>query len=161
MAETYKTYAEFENKEVNAFLKNLDKNLIKVKDGHKKYVGLLSAIVYKDVISHFEKEEGSRGPWAKWSTFYKDIMEEQGKGGNKILQDSGKLRQNFKPQNYKKVTGGFLWFNDAKTKSNFPYAAAHDNGGPKLPKRDFMWLSEKAMDDISVQTLQFMIDEGV
>jgi hypothetical protein len=95
------TYAEFDNKEVNAFLKNLDKKLKGVKDGHKKYVGLLSAIVYKDVMAHFEKEEGSKGPWEKWSSFYKDKMDEQGKGGNKILQDTGKLRNNFKPQNYK------------------------------------------------------------
>jgi phage gpG-like protein len=153
--------AEFDDKEVQEFLRSVDKNLKEIKDGKRKYTGLLSAIVYEDVMGHFENETGSSGPWKKWSKIYRERMQEIGKGGNKILQDSGRLRNNFKPTKVKKTKEGFLWFNDAKTKSGFPYAAAHDNGGSKLPKRDFMWLSSKAMDKIEIQTLQFMLDEGV
>lgn len=47
-------------------------------------------------------------------------MKELGKGGNKILQDSGRLRNSFKPQNYRSVSEGILWFNNAQTKSGFP-----------------------------------------
>jgi hypothetical protein len=55
-----------------------------------------------------------------------------------------------------------LWFNDARTKDGYPYAAGHDKGTAAGKKqRDFMWLSDKAMDKISQQTLQFMIDEGI
>jgi len=54
-----------------------------------------------------------------------------------------------------------LWFNDAKTKSGAPYAAIHDKGLGKQAKRDFMWLSNDAMEKISEQTLQFMLDEGL
>jgi phage gpG-like protein len=159
MAESF--IAEFDDQEVKEFLRAVDKNLKNIKDGHRKYTGLLSAIVYQDIMEHFENEAGSNGPWKQWSKFHRERMQEIGKGGNKILQDSGRLRNNFKPTKVKKTKEGFLWFNDAKTKKGFPYAAAHDNGGSKLPKRDFMWLSEKAMGRIEIETLQFMLDEGV
>ena len=133
-------YAEFDDKEVRSFLKDIDKNVDRVKSVKNEYIGLLSAIVYKDVIKHFESEEGSSGPWAKWSSSYKDKMKEEGKDGNKILQDSGRLRNTFSPKKYRKVSGGILWFNNAEVKG-FPYAFAHDEGGKKLPKRDCMWLS--------------------
>lgn len=155
------TVAEFDNSEVIEFIKNLDRRLKDVEGGRKKYVGLLSAIVYADVINHFQKQEGSGGPWQKWSKEYKEYMEKEGKGGNKILQDTGRLRNTFKPTNNRKVSAGILWFNNAQTKKSFPYAAAHDEGGPVLPKRDFMWLSESATEKIATQTLQFMIDEGI
>jgi len=154
-------YTEFKDKEVQDFLSGLQKNLKGIKDGTKKYAGLLSVIVFRDVTDHFEGQQGSEGAWAKWSESYRKHMASIGRDGNKILQFSGRLRQNFKPTDYKTQTDGILWFNDAQTKSGFPYAAAHDNGGEKLPKRDFMWLSDKAMDNVGEQTLQFMLDEGV
>ena len=153
--------AEFKDKEVKDFLKHLDSRLKDVKDGTKKYGGILSSVVFADVISHFENELGSGGPWKSWTKAYKDKMAKIGKGGNKILQDTGKLRQNFKPQDFKSVKNGILWFNDAHTKSGFPYASAHDKGGGSLPKRDFMWLSGDGIDKISELTLQFMLDEGI
>lgn len=154
-------YIEFDDKEVRDFLKNIDANLKNIKDGQKQYTGLLSAIVYGDVIDHFQKQKGEDGPWKKWSESYKKKMEEEGKGNNKILQDTGRLRNNFKPQNVKRNALGFLWFNDATTKDGFPYAFAHQEGGPKLPKRDFMWLSDKAVDKIAQQTLKFLVEKGL
>lgn len=153
--------AEFDNEEVRDFLESMQTRLKKVQGADKKYVGLLSAIVYSDVINHFQTQKGSEGPWKTWSKSYKDYMQKIGKGGNLILQDSGRLRNTFLPTSNRKTSAGILWFNNAKTAGGFPYAAAHDEGGPKLPKRDFMWLSDEAMEKVSVQTLQFMIDEGV
>lgn len=153
--------AEFEDKEVRAFLKNLYKKLSEIKDGKKKYVGLLSAIVFKDINLHFQQEMGSEGRWKDWSPTYQEHMESIGRSGNQILQFSGKLRQGFKPEKVKTSKNAIMWFNDEKTKDGFPYAYAHDTGGPQLPKRDFMWLSDQAMNEISEQTLQFMIDEGI
>lgn len=155
------TEVTFENKEVLDFLKNIDKKLKNIKDGERNYISLLSAIVYRDINEHFEKEEGSGGKWEHWSFWYALQMEKKGKGGNKILQDTGRLRNSFKPMSMRKTGEGFLWFNNAQTKKGFPYAYAHDEGGDKLPKRDFMWLSEDAQEKISVQTLQFMIEMGV
>lgn len=151
----------YDDKEVRAFLKNMDSRLKDVKDGKSKYVGLLSAIVFKDVIDHFEKEEGPDGTWKPWSKIYKQHMEDIGRGGNKILQFNGQLRQNFKPTDSRNSSDGIVWFNNAKTKSGFAYAEAHDEGGGSLPQREFMWASEKAVDEMADQTLAFILDEGV
>ena len=177
---------EFENEEIKDFLKNLNTRLKKIKDGEKKFVGLLSAIVYRDINKHFEDEEGSERKWPQWSLSYAMTVNGRGafrkfkgrtvfldpyqmeelnikpprKPGN-ILQDTARLKNSFKPQNFRSTSDGILWFNNAKTKSGFPYAFAHNEGGDQLPKRDFMWLSDKAQEEISVETLQFMIDEGV
>jgi len=154
--------ASFDDKEVKKFFKNLDKKLSEVKDGKKKYVGLLSAIVYGDVMDHFEQEKGEKGAWPAWSSIYAEHMKRRGDANGKILQRSpARLKQNFKPESYKIKSKGFNWFNDAKTKSNFPYAWGHNEGDGKLPQRDFMWLSDKAMEKASVQTLQFMLEEGI
>jgi hypothetical protein len=66
------------------------------------------------------------------------------------------LRQSFIPTNVRAVSDGILWFNNAKTKNNFPYAFAHNTGGPKLPKRDFMWISNGALADIEQQVIKFL-----
>ncbi len=153
--------AEFDSQEVTDFLNDLTSRLENVKDGERKYIGLLSAIVYGDVMGHFKGERGSAGPWAKWSKSYRKQMEAKGRGSNKILQFTGKLRNSFKPTNVNMSNAGPVWFNDAQTRTGFPYAAAHDNGGPKLPQRDFMWLSDSAVESISEKTLQFMLDEGI
>ena len=129
------------------------------KDGGRAYAAALSSVVFADVISHFEQETGSEGPWDPWSKVYADHMGKIGKGGNKILQDTGRLRQAFLPTNYRKVSEGILWFNPAKTKSGFPYAYAHNEGGPKLPQRDFMYLSDEATDRIAEVTLNYVLEK--
>ena len=148
-----------DDKQVKLFLRNMEKNLAKVKDGKNQFLGILSAIIFKDVIRHFEKEEGPDGGWKTWSSIYREKMVREGKGGNKILQDSGRMRQNFKPSNYRSSDKGFLWFNDAKVKG-FPYAAAHDDGDG-LPKREFMWLSDGALEDVTKQTLAFILENDL
>jgi phage gpG-like protein len=145
---------------IGLFIGAVLKRLKDVEGGEKKYIGLLSAIVFRDVIEHFQDETGPEGPWAPWSDMYYEHLQSIGRGANQMLQFSGKLRQNFKPSKVRRTGSDLLWFNDAKTASGFPYAAAHDEGGGRLPKRTFMWLSDFAMEDISQQTLAFMIEEG-
>lgn len=155
-------FTEFDDKEVRDFLTQLNAKLKSIDQGQKKYAGLLSAIVFEDVAMHFQQETGSKGKWAAWSNSYRKAMESAGRGNNKILQYSGRLRQNFKPSDYRVQSDGILWFNDAQTKSGYPYAAGHDKGTAAGGKqRDFMYLSKRAMDKISEQTLQFMLDEGI
>lgn len=153
--------ATFDDAEVVAFFKGMRTRLSKIKNGDKKFGGLLSSIIFGEVQEHFERQEGHAGPWEKWSSVYRKQMEKKGRAGNKILQYSGKLRQNFKPGDYRSTGQDLIWYNDARTKSGFPYAALHDEGGPKHPQRDFMWLSDKGAEKISNITLQFLIDEGV
>ncbi len=151
----------FEDESLRNFLKKISSNLQAVKDAKKKFVALMSAIVFKDVINHFEQEEGSKGKWVDWSTAYRKHMEKTGKAGNKKLQFSGRLRQTFTPTSNRTSGEGITWFNNAKTAGGFPYAAAHDEGGKKLPKRDFMWASDKAVEQMADNTLKFILDEGL
>lgn len=137
----------------------LEKKIKTVGDGGKQYAGLLSALVFQDITDHFKDEEGSGGPWESWSDVYEKHMEQIGRGNNNLLQFTGKLRQAFVPTNYRTVPEGILWFNPARTAKGFPYAYAHNEGGPKLPKRDFMWLSGNAMDKIGEITLAYILDD--
>lgn len=142
------------------WLKRLQKKIRDVKDGARKFGDLLSAKVFADVIQHFESQEGSKGPWKAWSDTYAEHMRKIGKGGNRILQDTGRLRQSFTPASHRAVSQGILWYNQAKTAEGFPYAYAHQEGGKRLPKRDFMWLSTDAQGAIEQLTLQFVLEEG-
>ena len=114
----------------------------------KKFGNIIATQVYKDVIQHFAKEEGPTAHWQSWSKAYAEHMRKVGKGNNLILQDTGRLRMSFTPTNWRSNSDGIIFFNNAKTKRGFPYAKAHDDGGPKLPRRQFMWLSDKGMDAI-------------
>lgn len=158
-------YAEFDDKQVREFIKRLRKKLEGVKDGDKKYMGLLSAIVFADVMDHFKKQQGPDGNWKPWSKIYKEHAEKEGKiESANMLKWTGYLRNNFKPTDWRIEKEGPLWFNNAVTKSGFPYAFAHDNDKEprtRLPRRSFMWLSDQALDKIEVQTLAFMLEEGV
>lgn len=107
-----------------------------------------------DLIQHFSKEEGPRGPWPKrkafTQTWYQNVMTGKWrppKGvaraafnpANKLLQLTGALRKalliplirTFGPDAIEVV---------ARTS----YAGKHDKGEGGLPRRQFMWLSDKA-----------------
>lgn len=150
----------FRTAKVERFFKQLKKNKDQITDRHKAYWASISIIGFKDVIEHFEKEQGPKGRWKKWSKLYKEHMDKIGKGTNKKLQDTGRLRQSTViPMRSGEIRKGYLVFNPAQTSKGFPYAYAHDRGGPKLPKREFMWLSLKAMNRISIITANYMLKD--
>lgn len=156
--------AEFdvsELKKIEQWIGGVKKNTDYVfKRKEKKFADAIGVYVFQDVMDHFKTQSGGQGqPWAKWSEAYADHMRRIGRGGNKILQWSGRLRNTFEKSNYRKKPDGLEWYNQAKTKSGFPYAAAHDDGGGNLPQRSFMWLSNKAMDKIIATTMEFMLAE--
>lgn len=148
-----------QDEKAQKFLKKALEKCKEVGDGGRAFGMLLSAVVFRDVMDHFEKEEGPDGKWDPWGKFHRDNMDKLGKGGNKLLQDTGRLRQSFLPTNYRKVGEGILWFNPAQTKDNFPYAYAHNEGGEQLPARTFMWLSDEASEKIAEVTLNFVLDK--
>jgi hypothetical protein len=174
----------FEDKEVKQFVTDIVKGVEGVKKHKSEFVNLLSAIVFSDIKDHFLKEEGPSGKWVPWSSSYIAAIqgrvafrkinnrtitlnpyqiEEWGikpprKMGKK-LQATGILRDSFKPQSWRDSSQGIVWYNNAKTKGGFPYAYAHDTGGPKLPERKFMWASAKAVERMSKQTLSFILDK--
>lgn len=148
-----------ETSQAQKWLEELSNKIKTVENGASKFADVISAVVFQDVIAHFEKEEGIEGAWKPWSKMYAEHMRKIGKGGNKKLQDTGRLRQSFMPDNYRTVSEGILWYNPAKTGGGFPYAAAHDDGGDGLPKREFMWLGTKAMEKIETITLDYILGE--
>lgn len=150
--------AIFEAEEVERFLKQVKDKAKFSATGMKQLGGIISATVFQDIIDHFKAEEGPEGSWDDWSPSYSDFMERIGKGGNKILQNTGRLRNSFQPSNYRAQSGGVLFFNPATTSEGFPYAAAHDTGGKKLPQRKFMWMSKNAMEQLGAQTLEWLLD---
>jgi phage gpG-like protein len=161
-------------------LKDLEKNLKSIKGREQKFQLAMSPIVYRDIIKHFEQEQGPNGKWKEWSASYRAAINGEvyfrriggktvpfkGRDPNgvrkdgMILQDTGRLRNSMMPTNSRATSQGIEWFNPAKTSSGFPYAYAHDTGGPKLPQRQFMWLSKKALSNISLQTLNFLTKRG-
>lgn len=143
----------FNDKNFTKFITKVQK---KLKLEKKQVVGLFSAIVVKDVISHFEKEEGPSGKWDRWSEGYKKQLKRRSNPPQNILADTGKLRNGLKPGNVQKKGSGFIWFNDTKTKSGFPYAKAHDVGGKTLPQREFMWLSKAGLEGMAKSVLAFL-----
>ena len=151
-------FAKFTYKAIDGFFKKLTKNLDDVVKLNAAFAGAIGAVVFRDVIDHFEKEQGPKGAWAPWSRSYYEYMESIGSGNNLILQDSGKLRQSFLPTNYRKSPDGLLFYNKAKTKSGYPYAWAHNEGDGNLPQREFMWLSKTASDNLGKVTLGYLLN---
>lgn len=150
--------AIFEGKEAVDFLEKLQSKIKRTKHADKQLLGILTATVFRDVITHFEDEEGSDGPWDAWSDVYAQHMEKIGRGGNKILQNTGRLRQGFAPAASQSI-GEFKWVNSSQTKDGFPYAYAHNEGGGRLPKRDFMWLSDAGLEDVAEKCLNFILED--
>jgi phage gpG-like protein len=170
---------EFKSEKVNRFMNELSIRMAMIKARDMELAKLYSPIVFRDVIRHFEQEKGPDGPWQKWSRSYlqaiaglvafrtfdgnvipitDDNFLEQNKpprSPGKILQDKGHLRQSFRLSNVRQKAFGYEWFNPAKTKEGFPYAAAHNEGGDRLPKREFMYLSDQAIDQIALISIEF------
>lgn len=157
---TFKAEATFNDKRVQDLLRKIDNN-VKDAKGKKKFYAFLGIEVFADIMDHFEKEEGPGKPWDERSPKYKDLVES--KGFTKILQITGNLRKGFTPikagGNIQENSQGILWENRQQTKNGFPYAAAHDAGGPKLPARPFMWLSEERLKKMSTLVLKKIVGD--
>lgn len=146
---------KFDSGSAQKFFAELWGNAKSVREMHDTYIRTISPIVFKDIIDHFKQEEGPTTRWHAWSAAYSKHMQRIGKGGNKILQDSGFLRQNVRATNFRKTSDGILFYNPAKTKGGFPYAAHHDETAGK--PRSFMWLSQNVLSNIGELTLRFML----
>lgn len=132
--------------ELDAFVS--DKNL-------SKLARKVSApFVIKDINNHFEKMAGPQGKWPEWSIPYKERMIKLGKGNNFILRDTRDLEKGMIPGNYRVGRGNVVWFNTVE------YARRHDEGTGGMPRRSFMWLSEKALDKIGSAALELAFNLG-
>lgn len=158
MAEN-KVEVEFDSEAVLNFVDKISLNLASLKDRDMKFARMVSPIIFRDIIKHFEQEAGPTGKWVQWSASYQKAIDKGwARKPGKILQDTGRMRNAFQIGSFRKGKEGYEWFNNAKTTSGFPYAAAHNEGGPKLPQRKFMWLSQPALDQVMQVTFAFLLE---
>lgn len=152
------TAVTIDDKAAVKLIQGLVSKVGKISDRERSYVGLLSSIVFKDLIEHFENETGPEGRWQPWSPRYREWrfrkVSKKAKAGftPKILQLTGKLRQGWTPTRLRISREGVLWFNPVE------YGAKHQEGTDGMPKREFAWLSDKAMESIETQTAKFIED---
>lgn len=142
------------DKKVQKLLKDLIKNQKDITDRNRAFIGIMSAVILKDILDHFEKQLGPSGSWKPWSNKYRKRMIALGKGGNKILQDTGRMRQGWQPTNIRTTKAGILWYNPVK------YSGFHDSGTRDIPQRQFTWLSSRAIREIESQVAEFMLREN-
>lgn len=157
-------FASYDAKEVFKYFKDVS-DITKKKSIEKISKTLTAVVVFPDIIDHFQKEMGPDGQWKSWGRAYTRRMIEEGKGGNKMLQDTGNLRQSFKPggtSGTRVEKDSIVWFNNATTSDGFPYAWWHDSqeasASRKSGPRKFMWLSNKALKKSSMILLDFAKD---
>ena len=108
---------------------------------------LIATAGHANVMKHFSDERGPDGKWKSWSSEYAERMNAKGKGGNKILQDTGNLRQTVKPGHSD---------SEAYILADSEYAAAHNFGTSKLPKREFMFIDDDGFEKIENGILKIL-----
>lgn len=134
--------------------KSLQKRLAEIGKRAKdcsQFTKTASIRMHGDVMKHFQTESAPDGKWHRWSAKYA-AARARGRGGNKILQDTGQLR------------GSIGFSNTSKTASvgtNLVYAPTHQYGDSarNIPKREFLWVSPALFQDIAVRFTKF-ISEG-
>ena len=126
-------------KEVTDFLKKTGGRLT----NPKVAMDIVGAKGFKDVMQHFRDEAG---PSRKWTP----LKRQRKRGGSKVLQDTGRLRQSTR---FKTVGNVANIFNNVK------YAGIHNFGGKKIPQRKFMWISKGAVTSM-IKTLARFITTG-
>lgn len=150
--------AIFEGDEIGPFLDKLQDRFGDLNKGSKALGGIISSKVFGNIIKHFESETGPQGKWKEWSRAYADHMNKIGKGGNMILQDTGRLRQSITPaQGMQKIIAGGIMFY-----SPVVYSGIHDQGSKErnMPQRQFMWLDDDALETIGDLALKWVVDEA-
>lgn len=180
---------KFDDIRMRKFLKRITEKGKAAAQHREEFATLIKASIFADIMDHFDKESGPDGKWEPYSFSYEgailgefhfrkiagrtvmlggpDPNPQSGKMKKRdlgqLLRDGGDLRQSIQPKTGKHKAGrsGIMYFTDQKTKSGFPYAAAHNIGGKKLPRRRFMWLSKKAKEKILKETLQWMLRKGI
>jgi len=134
-------------------LGKIDKVADKLKKDKKVLFLKWSIFGFKDIQQHFKDQSGSKGKWKPLSPITIERRRKgKGKGSAQILQDTGSLRNSLRPgiglKDFQRDR--IILFTSIK------YAKKHDEGLRGMPKREFMWLSKDAKDQIKKQTIKFI-----
>jgi len=143
---------------------------------------VIATMAWRNVIKHFRDEEGKGGkPWAPLKNNPRVFWppgktEPRTRGGTKVLQDTGLLRNSLMPRVKK---------NEAHVFTKVKYAATHQFGkripartssgkkmkfviggkkiftdkakGFKMPKRDFLWLEPKKINEMARKFISWVV----
>ena len=100
----------------------------------QKALKIISGMMRRNVMDHFKTESGPRG---KWQALAPSTIAWKKKHKYKwILRNSGNLWRRNLPRNDNKK---------AWVENDVEYAAKHQFGKGRIPQREFMWLSKKAL----------------
>lgn len=136
---------DIQDKAVNA---RLSKVISKVRN-KLPFFKKTQIIMLRDIQKHFQEKKGSGGPWPPVSKPYALWKSKQGKSPENILVFSGELR---------KSIVGRATNNEASVGTNIEYASRHQFGEGNLPKREFLWLSENARNQIMNELSKHIMD---
>lgn len=148
---------ELDTKEWNDFLSKMKG---KLGDISKYLIAGANTFGFSDVIDHFSKEEGPDGGWKDRKDLTNkryDIMGGSHRSSNKLLQLTGRLRGSLLPN------AGQVRRKDklsVEMVTNVEYAHRHDAGTFGMPKREFLWLSDKAKGLMLDLIMDKLVDEG-
>lgn len=137
----------FEYREIQEYLAGVSEKAESIRRRSRPFLDAFSPIIMRDLAAHFDSESGPDGLWAPWSRRYRRFMESIGKGGNKILQDTGRLRRGIR---IKPDTEGIVLYNDVV------YAGVHQQGGRRIPARPYLWLSDGAEEALAELALSYL-----
>lgn len=120
---------------------------------------------FKDIVKHFDEETGPDGKWPARSPVTQKIYADIAAGNrkppkgiarrafsptNKILQLTGKMRQSVIPSGIKDESRSSV-----RIFSNADYSARHNDG---TPRRQFLWMSDGAMQDMGEAAANIWVD---
>lgn len=145
--------AKFESREWDEFIKNIDDN---VKEPTKLLRAVMSTVGFKDIMEHFSNEEGSDGTWKQRSEKTNLLYDRRGgmyNSSNKLLQLSGNLRKSILHAGAMSDKGKYA----IAVTSNIEYASKHQEGENGMPKRDFLWLSDNALERMADTILNLVM----
>ena len=107
---------------------------------------------YKQVIENFDNEKDDKGKsWQKWLKNGKRVSHRPTKrGGTKLLQDSGRLRN---------ATTFLGTKRQAIIKNSVGYAGVHNRGAPSknIVQRKFLWISKQNISLFGKIFLKYMV----
>ena len=115
--------------------------------------------MHGNAVKHFQDQRGPNGPWAPWAASTV-ARREAGRGGNKILMDTGLLRASMLAL---LVFGGLIMFrtvaHDARIYTETVYAATHQYGDSTrhIPARPFLWIDEPTKEKIKDDFIPWLL----
>ena|SRR3990167_8042860 len=105
--------------------------------------------MHGNAVKHFQDQRGPNGPWAPWAASTV-ARREAGRGGNKILMDTGLLRASMLWQGHE---------TDARIYTETVYAATHQYGDSTrhIPARPFLWIDEPTKEKIKDDFIPWLL----